>query len=801
MENLNRDISVKKFGKEFGLNRWLLGSVAALALALPLAAAAQTAGETSTGKESGLMEEITVTAQKRAQGAQQVGISITAISGEQMRALGYTNAQEVTAMAAGVSTLQPNGEANYAIGVRGVGNNDFTTNVESPVSIYVDEVYISQMSGAGFLLFDIDRVELLRGPQGTLFGRNATGGLVHYVSVKPSDKLNGYGSITYGRFNDLKLEGAVGVPLSDKVMIRVSAATNQADGYVTNLLMPQSKLNNANESAGRFQLLFKPNENLDILLNARMGKQDIRTGFYKYVSAAFPNGEATPGVPNPFFGGYVDNNPDPNVGSYDTPGHNNLKTAGYSGTLKYKFDFATLTSITDYQTTKRDYIEDSDASPVDYFQFFLTTDAKQFSQELRLNGETEKLKWVGGFYYMDLKVNDSNGGITRGLFKALADAGVFGPDAVGLTLDQLGFNGVRNAYQTRTKTWSLFGQLEYAVTNQVSLIGGFRWIDEKKTHNYRDIFMWFPSTSTSGMDPNATEIFDGVTPYNGSRHDKNWAARLQVNVKPAENTLLYASWNRGVKSGGFNAPLLPSAFAATDRLMSYAPEKLDAYEAGFKWDAINHKLRINGSAYYYNYKNYQAFSIIGLDTATLNAQDKTKGFELEMKASPVTGFDVQFGVAYIDAKVTKVFGLTEGVDTNNDGVITIPALLPGATLHPVQSPKWNLNGLLRYEFNLGEMGSLAFQADGVYRAKHYFALTNLPASTGDGYFLANASTTWFEKDNKWSIRLFVQNLTNKHYLVQTFDLSGTVANGGLFGMIEDYYGRPRTWGANLSYSF
>lgn len=784
------------------MNKWLLCSAAAIAFAAPMTSGPAWAQPGSAEEpNSVLMEEITVTAQKREQGAQKVGISITAISGEQMRALGYSNAQEVTAMAAGVSTLQPNGEANYAIGVRGVGNNDFTTNVESPVAIYVDEVYISQMSGAGFLLFDVGRVELLRGPQGTLFGRNATGGLVHYVTVKPSDTFNGYGSVTYGRFNNLKVQGAVGVPLSDKVAIRVSAATNQGEGYVLNRLQPQSKLNNANESAGRLQLSFKPTEDLDILLNARVGQQDIRTGFFEYESAILPTGAATPGVPNPDLGGYVDTDGNVYAGDYDTPGHNHLKTNGFTGTLKWKSDFATLTSITDYQTTKRDYIEDSDASPVDYFQFFLTTDAKQFSQELRLNGETEKLKWVTGFYYMDLKVRDSNGAITRGLFNSLAGVGFFGDEAIGLTVDDLGFNGIRNPYSTDTKTWSLFGQMEYSVTDQIALIGGFRWIDEKKSHAYRDILFWFPDTSTSGMDPNATEIADAVTPYSGSRKDDNWSARAQVNFTPTDNMLLYASWNRGVKSGGYNAPLLPSAFAVTEPFMTYNPEKLDAYEVGFKWDSEDKRLRINGSAYYYDYKNYQAFSIIGLDTATLNAQAKTKGFELEVKTSPVTGLDMQFGVAYIDAKVKDVSGLTLGVDTDGDNIVDVPALLPGATVRPVQTPKWNLNGLVRYEFDLGESGSLAFQADGVYRSKHYFALTNFPASTGAGYFLANASVTWFEKDSKYSLRFFVQNLTNKKYLVQTFDLSGSVSNGGLFGLIEQYYGRPRLWGANLSYSF
>lgn len=172
-------------------------------------------------------DEVIVTAQKREESAQDVGISITTLSGEQMESLGYTNAQEVTALAAGVATLQPNGESNYAVGIRGVANNDFTSNVESPVAIYVDETYISQMSGAGFLLFDIDRVEILRGPQGTLFGRNATGGLVHYLTVKPNaEEFNGYGSFSYGNFDRWKAQGAINMPLSDTLSARLSLATH-----------------------------------------------------------------------------------------------------------------------------------------------------------------------------------------------------------------------------------------------------------------------------------------------------------------------------------------------------------------------------------------------------------------------------------------------------------------------------------------------------------------------------------------------------------------------------------------------
>jgi len=734
-----------------------------------------------------LMDEVVVTAQKRAQSAQDVGISISAFSREQLEAMGYTNAQEVTSMAPGVSTLQPNGEANYSIGIRGVANNDFTTNVESPVAVYVDEVYISQMSGAGFMLFDVERVEILRGPQGTLFGRNATGGLVHYVTAKPGPEFGGYGSITYGSFDRIKFQGAVNLPVNDKLAVRASVSSHQGDGYVTNRLQPDTKLNNANETAGRIQLLFTPNEDVELLLNARFGHQDIRTGFFENVSAENPDGILTPTVPITNLNNYLDNDGDVFAGDYDTPGHNKLETYGFTGTLNWNLGGAELTSITDYQSVNRNYIEDSDASPSEYFRFFLTTDAKQFSEELRLSGETDNMKWVTGFYYMDLDIDDTNGGIMPGLFEAL-----FGP------VDELGFNSIRNPYQTDVKTWSLFAQVEYELNDQVSLIGGFRYIDEKKDHFYRDVLYMYPDTSVNGLDPNAVEIGDALTPYSGKRHDKSWSARAQVNYRPSEDALIYASWNRGVKSGGFNAPLLPTDIFVTDAFMNYRPETLDAYEAGFKWDFAEGRARLNGAAYYYDYNDYQAFAIIGLDTFTLNADAKNKGFELELQLNPTEGMDVQFGIGYIDADVNDVPGISMDIDTPAGNV---EAILPGQTVRPVQTPKWNLNGLIRHEFPIGD-AALAIQLDGQYRSEHTFGLLSTEALTEDGYFVGNASMTYLPGgDQDWSLRFFVKNITDEEYKVQTFDLSGTVANGGLFGMVEQYYGMPRTWGVNLSYNF
>lgn len=790
------------------------GARCALFAAASVLAIAANSANAQDKSNSIFAEEIFVTAQKREQNLQDVGISISAFSGKQLEALGYINAQEVTALAPGVSTIQPNGEANYAIAIRGVANSDFISNVESPVAVYVDEVYISQMSGAGFLLFDLERVEILRGPQGTLFGRNATGGLVHYSTVKPQDEFGGFGNVTYGRFNRVRLQGAVNMPLSDTLALRVSAATHQGDGYVENRLDPGNELNNANESAGRAQLLWEPSADFEVLLNARFGQQDIRTGFFEFASAVLPGGGLTPGVPVPELGGYVDTDGDIYAGDYNRTGRNKLDTYGFSGTMKWNSSIGEFTSITDYQSVKRDYIEDSDASPVEYFSFFLTTDAQQFSQELRLAGSTGDLKWVVGAYYLDLDIDDSNGAVTVGLFNDLVSVGAFGPDLIGLTVDDLGFNGVRNPYTLDTKSWSLFGQAEYELSDSISLIGGFRYISEDKDFTYSNLLAFYPAEVNSGLDPRIVDIAnaaDPIPPIDTSRSDSEWAARLQVNFTPSDDLLLYASWNRGVKSGGYNAPAFPTPPLLVDgstatfpngdvepvSFVTYEPETLDAFEIGAKWDVIPGVLRLNGAAYYYNYNDYQAFSVIGLDTFTVNAQAEVKGFELEMQATPFDGLDLQLGIAFIDADVEDVPGITLDVDTP---IGQIPALFEGQTVSPVQTPRWNLSGLARYEFSVGP-GNIALQMDAGYRTEHFFTLTGTEAATQDGYFLANASIAYLPEGQDWTLRFLVQNLTGAEYLVQSFDLTGTVSNGGLLGIAEQYYGRPRTWGVMASYNF
>lgn len=722
-----------------------------------------------------VLEEVVVTAQKREQQMQDVGISVTAFTGDQIDALGYTNAQQVAAMAPGVSTVQPNGEANYALGIRGAVNSDFTANQESPISIYVDEVYISQMSGAGFMLFDLERVEILRGPQGTLFGRNATGGLAHFITRKPQQERDAFAQITFGEYDQVNTQSAIGGGLTDDISARFSMATAHNSGYVENRYKGDD-LNNANDYAGRFQLLYEPNELGEFLFNARYSLQQIRTGFFENKSSRpwGPGGTGvlTPGLGN--FNGYEDTDDDNFAGDYDKLGHNDLETYGFTGTLKWEFAMFDFISITDYQAVKRDYIEDSDASPFNDFNFFLSTDSVQWSQELRISGETDQLNWVAGFYYLDIEFSDAVGAETPLV-------GVFG-DGVGLT-DGAGTNwGYDNPYTQEKDSWSIFGQIEYSITDQWTGIAGLRWIDENVDDRYQDNFVAFQDFDGSKNRNGNPNIIAQLVPGGEFRSNYNkglWAARAELDYQWNDDWLLYASWNRGVKGGGFNAPLFTDvepflSLGVTIDTMKFNEEELNAYEIGFKSTLFDGLARFNVSGFYNDYDDtYQAFTIIGVSTLIQNAEADAIGFEAELIANPMEGMDFLAGVGYVDMDVE----LPDGLNTT-----------------AVQTPELNINGLLRYAHPMYN-GEVAWQADFVYNSKIY--MNNILSSSvkEGGYVVGNVRVSYTTNDRDWEAAFFVNNVADEEYLVAGFDVSGD------FGWSEHYYGRPRWIGGSIRYNW
>ena len=313
----------------------------------------------------------------------------------------------------------------------------------------------------------------------------------------------------------------------------------------------------------------------------------------------------------------------------------------------------------------------------------------------------------------------------------------------------------------------------------MNLVFGARVINDEKDFDYSINIVEFldPEARNFDADGNVNQLLQ-LAAYSGSQDDTEWSTRLSLDWFPNEDTLYYVSWNRGVKGGGFNAPIFPLNPPATDyndATMAYGPEQLDAFEIGAKWTFMGGLTRVNAAAYYYDYEDYQAFNIIGIDTLTVNAEAESTGFEVEVQSSPGEGWDIILGIAYNDIDIE----LPDGVDTTS-----------------VQSPEWATNIMVRKAWNVGS-GYLAIQADSIYRSEHFFSLTGLDAVTENGYTLSNVALTYRPESDKWEASAFINNVTDEEYLVQTFDLSTEAA----FGMTEQYYGKPKWWGLSFRYNF
>ena len=390
-----------------------LGAVLMLA-ALQSANAQEAPTSTTAG---GGLEEVTVTAQKRAQNSQDVGIALSAISGDELMNRGAVNASDITKAMPAVVLTQPNGPASFSLSIRGVTQNDFADHQESPAAIYVDDVYVSQMSGLAFSLYDMDRVEVLRGPQGTLFGRNATGGLANFVTRRPTDETGGYVNVSFGERNLTRVEGALNGALKDGIDGRVSFLSNHYDPLFRNVAGGAPDSENGNDWSVRAQLLFDNAGGGELLLNARTSRQDVHAGAWEQFPTKFgDNGFNTGlGPQEDYWGTGIGRNASgvpasaPFTMTDNRAGFARIKTEGL--TAKYTRDVSgtTFTAIADYSTLKKDYQEDSDVSPFIIFQFFNGSDVKQSSIELRLNGGDQRLNWTAGLYGLNIDGNYFDG--------------------------------------------------------------------------------------------------------------------------------------------------------------------------------------------------------------------------------------------------------------------------------------------------------------------------------------------------------------------------------------------------------
>jgi iron complex outermembrane recepter protein len=752
----------------------------ALVVLASLAAGAPAAAQDAP--PTGVLEEITVTAQKREQSLQDVGIAVTAFTGDQIEALGFTNTTDIVAMTPGLSYTVPNAESSQInFFLRGVGLNDFADANENPVAVYVDDVYRPAMGGLSFQLFDMERVEVLRGPQGTLFGRNTTGGLVHYVSRRPTEEPDGYINATVGDFSQVKLEGAIGGRLSDTVAGRLSLATNQHDGWTENRAGPD--YNETDAKAARAQLLFTPTDRFGALLAGWWSDNDASVGAWQHQSTKInAEGLSVPLGPNeqdmsidcnadgtlnagdlrPAPGadcfGYRDTDGDPWAGDFDRDGRVVVETRGLSANLDWQLDPFTVTSITAFQTVERLQTEDTDATPFPLLQPTFAAETDTLTQELRIDGGDEDLRWLAGLFYFDNEVDG---------------------DYI-LDLTNLGFVFFDVTYLQETDSLAAFGQVEFDLSDQWTLIAGARVANEEKTLDYLNV-------DESGLfeflfGSNVAFDFSPATVGDLARHDKDSVSgKLQLDWRPTENMLVYGSISQGTKSAGFNVGFLDQTllFASnTPETIPFEDETLRSFELGFKSTILEGRARFNGSAFYYDYEDFQTFRFELLNQVIFNTDAEVTGGELELQASPAEGWDVALGLSLLDATAKNIPDPAGGVPRDRS---------------MVAAPEITASALVRYAWPAFG-GEMAVQAWGNYQGETFYDIQNVPVSREDGYTVGNLRASYTSGDERWEIAAFAHNVTDEEYMSYSFDFTGT------FGFNQQAFGPPRWIGVTLQYN-
>ena len=731
------------------------------------------------------LEEIIVTAQKREQNLQDVGISVTAFSGEQIRKLGFTNTTDVVLMTPGLNYTVPNAESSQInFFLRGVGLNDFADANENPVAVYLDDVYRPAMGGLSFQMYDMERVEVLRGPQGTLFGRNTTGGLIHYITKRPTDEVDGYLSLTGGSNSQIKIEGALGGPLGDTVSGRLSVAMNKHDGYTKNRGIGPD-YNETDATAARGQLLFTPNDELDVLVQAYYSDNDAAVGAWQHQATRFDaNGESVPlgamdqdmsvdcnadgmldaGDLRPAPGtdcfGYRDTDGDPFAGEYDRDGKVQVENSGATINANWDTGNVTWTSITAFQTVDRLQSEDTEAGPFPLVQPTFQAQTDTFTQELRVAGGSDALRWVAGLYYFN---NDVDGHYT-------------------LDLTNLGFIFFDANFTQETDSVALFGQLEFDLSDRWTLIVGARGASEEKELDYLNVDTSGFFTGVVGLPTNVAFDFDTTSVGNLAKHDNDsFSGKLELDWKPNEDLLVYGSISQGTKSAGFNVGFLDENFIFASNSVDtipYGEETLTSFEVGFKSTLGDGRTRLNGSAFYYDYEDFQTFRFELLNAIIFNTDAEVSGGELELQSSPAEGWDLALGLSVLDATAKN-----------------IPNPLGGSRDRDmVAAPDLSANALVSYTWPAFN-GHMAVQAWANYQDEVFYDIQNVPVSREDGYTVSNLRVSYAAQDDRWNLAAFVHNIADEEYLIYTFDFTG------FFGFNQQAYGQPRWSGITFQYNF
>lgn len=758
-----------------------LGRVSILALTLAgmtTAASAQDAGQGAGAAAVAAPDaDIIVTATRRAETLYDVPIAVSAVSGNNIKSLGLNDTFSVVSQVPNMAVDQGVGaHAVPQFNLRGVGTNDVYVTAVSAVGVYYDDVFVNNVFGQGIPLFDQERVEILRGPQGTLWGKNTTTGAVNMISQKPGKEFNAYARAGYGNYNAAEFEGAVGGPIAgDKLAARVAVFAASRSGMYYNVTRDE-KVNDYNDVAVRAQLAWTPTPEFTARFIGTI-RREHEQGYYTSFGLG-PNGETATGYINDSRNGNIEADEDSPI-SIDTdvaiadlryePG-NGIGFASISGYIRNKFRSRF----------------DVDGTSVPFFIGRQDVDAKQYTQELRAYSDNHSpFSWMIGLFYLREDLNGSN------------------PNAFP-TIPS--FNTVRLLDQ-RTSSAAAFANAEYAITGALKLRGGIRYTKERKRIDLLGAG-FTPGTSDLLNVAQFTALFPFVDVHGARRNDGEitWDAALQYDVTPG--TMVFGRIAKGFKSSIFNASVYgPGDFSAAD------PETIIDYEVGIKSSLLNNTLQANLTGFYYDYSNYQiqqtAATSVGFSSVYGNApKARIYGAEVELTFRPNRDLLFNLSAGYTSAEFRNFTNASLPAEINSG----LPFNASGQRLP--RAPRGTGSFLAQYTIR-GSSGDLTLQTNWNYVGRtDYEIWVNTPTSqlnvspaflpyienareglVSPARVIGNARISYaFGDDRRAEVALWVKNLTDKYYITSRFSFYSLNQYGAKLG-------DPRTYGVTLGYKF
>ncbi|HEX8366773.1 MAG TPA: TonB-dependent receptor [Allosphingosinicella sp.] len=700
--------------------------------------------EAAAGESDG---DIVVTARRRAENLQDVPISVSAFQGE---ALENRGAQDITALTQQTpnTTLQiARGSNSTLIGfIRGIGQQDPLWGFEPGVGLYVDDVYIARPQGAVLDIFDVERVEVLRGPQGTLYGRNTIGGAIRYVTRRLGHEFSGRVRASYGSYNQIDLIGTITVPVTDTISIGAGVGRFQRDGFGTNLNTGNEHYNRDVWTA-RASIEFEPSENLFFRLagdwlqddsNARHGHREVGRGA------------------DPVFA------PLPSV--YDTRAgagdRNRVETRGVSFTAEYNVSpTVTLKSITAYRDGETNGNIDFDNTPGPVLDIPAFYQDHQLTQELQIVYEGDRIQGVAGLFYLD--------GVARGAFDTV----------LGILNTTILTSG-----EVDTRSIAAFGDFTYRISDQVRISLGGRYTRDRREgtvfrRNYTGI--------RSPFFGNAAAVPGLIrTDYTNERVDEQFTPRASISYLPTPDLTLYASYSRGFKSGGYD--MRGDAVFTPGTVNGYEPETVDAYEAGVKLYALDRAVYLSVAGFYSDYRNQQVTiqqaATNGIASFVDNAGDsRIWGFEAEARATVSPNLQITGMFGYTNARFLRF-------ETYN---LATASFIDVADQRVFQNtPRFTVAISPTLSADVGG-GTIAFTPSISHRSEYSMFEVPSPILDEDGYTLVDASLVWTSADQRFQLSAHGRNLTNARYRVGGYSFSDIPSP--IFGnSIIGFYGPPRT---------